>query len=62
VFGAAILMAVLPTLFYEVDRLSIQWLHVVVAAAGVIGLNLLATFIPARKAAAVPPIVASRAS
>jgi putative ABC transport system permease protein len=61
-FGAAILMAVLPTLFYEIQGLWIRWPPVVIAIAGIVGLNLLATLIPARKAAAVPPIVASRAA
>jgi ABC-type lipoprotein release transport system permease subunit len=56
------LMAVLPTLFYEIQGLWIRWPPVVIAIAGIVGLNLLATLIPARKAAAVPPIVASRAA
>ncbi|HEY5920879.1 MAG TPA: FtsX-like permease family protein [Kofleriaceae bacterium] len=60
VIGLAIVIAALPALFYEQEGFAVRWPLVAIAVATVVALNLIATLIPARKAAAVPPVVASR--
>lgn len=58
--GLGIMALVLPALFEKQRGFSVQWSLVFGSVAGVVVLNLLATLIPARRAAAVPPVVASR--
>jgi putative ABC transport system permease protein len=58
--GLAIVLVVLPTLIHQQQSFVTSWPLVVISAVSVVGLNLIATVIPARKAAAVPPIEASR--
>lgn len=60
--GLAIIALVVPSLFYEQEGFRMSWPLVAVSTFSVSALNLLATWIPARKAAAVPPVVASRAA
>ncbi|MBZ0236679.1 MAG: FtsX-like permease family protein, partial [Deltaproteobacteria bacterium] len=60
VIGLAIVLFVLPALFQEQEEFHIKWSLVALSVAGVAALNLLATLVPASKAAAVPPVVASR--
>lgn len=58
--GLAIVAIVMPRMFYEQADLAVRWWLIAITIAAVTGLDLLATLIPARKAAAVPPVVASR--
>jgi putative ABC transport system permease protein len=58
----AIMAIVLPSVLYEFEGYSVDKLLVAITVAAVVGLNLLATLIPARKAAAIPPVMASRAT
>jgi putative ABC transport system permease protein len=60
IIGLSIVGAALPMLFYEQEGFAIRWSLVAIAVVAIVGLNLLATLIPARKAATVPPVVASR--
>ncbi len=58
--GLGIVALVLPTFAFEQPGFAVRWHLVAVATGTVVLLNLIATLIPARKAAAVPPVVASR--
>jgi putative ABC transport system permease protein len=58
--GLAIVMVALPTLIDQQQSFVVNWPLVVLAAVAVVALNLVATVIPAMKAAAVPPSQASR--
>lgn len=60
--GLGIVAIVAPVLFYEQEGFAIRWPLVAISTLAVSTLNLIATWIPARKAAAVPPVVASRAA
>jgi len=58
--GLALVMIALPTLVAEQPSFAVNWPLVVLPAVAVVVLNLLATVIPALKAATVPPSEASR--
>jgi len=58
--GLAITAATLPLLITAQRDFEVRWPLVMVAVAGLVVLDLIATWIPARRAAAVPPVVASR--
>jgi len=62
VIGIAIALIVLPTMFYEQPDFVVSWRLVALSMAAVVVLNLVATMIPARKAATIPPVVASRSA
>jgi len=57
--GLGIVLLVLPSLVREQIGFVVRWPLVGIVAATVAALNLAATVIPARKAAAVPPVVAA---
>lgn len=58
--GVGIVLLVLPAMVRGEAGFVVPWPLVVVVAGAVAALNLAATVIPARKAAAVPPVVAAR--
>jgi putative ABC transport system permease protein len=60
ILGLAMVGMLLPKLFHEQAGFSVRWPLVAIGVAAVIVLNLVATLIPARKAAKVPSVVASR--
>ena len=60
IIGMAIVMAALPAMFYQQENFAVRWWLVGVTVAAIVILNLIAAFVPARKAATVPPVVASR--
>ena len=62
VLGLIVLGIVLPRVFYEQEAFEMSWPLVIGSIAIVVVLNLIATLIPARKAATVPPVVASRSA
>jgi putative ABC transport system permease protein len=62
VLGLIVLGIVLPRVFYEQEAFEMSWPLVIASIAIVVVLNLIATLIPARKAATVPPVVASRSA
>jgi putative ABC transport system permease protein len=57
--GLGIVLLVVPTLVREQVGFVVRWPLVALVAAAVAALNLAASVIPARKAAAVPPVVAA---
>lgn len=60
VIGLAVLALVLPAVFYEQEDFILDGSLVAASIVAVLSLNLLATLIPARKAATVPPVTASQ--
>jgi putative ABC transport system permease protein len=57
--GLGIVLLVVPILVREQNGFVVRWPLVAIVAGAVAALNLAATVIPARKAAAVPPVVAA---
>jgi putative ABC transport system permease protein len=58
--GLAIVLAVLPVMLHQMEGFVVRWWLVATTVAAIVVLNLLAALVPARKASAVPPVVASR--
>lgn len=59
VIGLGIVALVVPARFYAQEGFSVRWWLILLAVGATAFLNLLATWIPARKAATVPPVAAS---
>jgi putative ABC transport system permease protein len=60
VIGMGMVLLVLPSLIRHQHEFGVKWPLIAVTAVAVIAINLVATLIPARRAAAVPPVVVSR--